>query len=161
MKNKQFTYLLMVFVAALWAIIFYRIYLATGNEQEFMLHIPQKKMKYFTMLNHQTDKAMLNFNYRDPFSPSNSFIIEIATKTNHIVPAIKPMPKPPINWLGILYTGYINNPSSKQKLVIIMANGKEFMLAQGQSLNGIKLLKYAGDSVKIQYQNKAKYIKLK
>ena len=133
-----------------------------GEQEEPRVQVARKKTTYFKMANHLNDKVGLVFNYPDPFS-SNSIETteETATMINKVVTPIPLAPKPQVNWQAIVYTGYINNMSSKQKLAMMVLNGKEFMLAEGQSLNGVKLLKYAGDSIKLQYQNETKYIRLK
>jgi hypothetical protein len=163
MKNKKFTTLLLICVAILWGIIFYRIFLAMDESPQIIKPINTKKMKYFNAINHVNDKVNLKLDYRDPFSVVNTVVYkeEEPPKPNKITIPPPIAPKPQVNWTNVLYKGYINNTSIKQNLVILIANGKEFMLKEGQTLNGIKLIKYAGDSIKIQYQNCVKYIKLR
>lgn len=163
MKNKKFTYILICCVVALWGIIFYRIFMAMGEKEETVLQVVKKKATYFKMVNHLNDAVDLTFNYRDPFSSAQEIgPIETAPALDKIPSNILPIaPKPQVNWQAIAYKGYINNMNSKQKLAIMIVNGQEFMLAEGQSQNGVKLLKYAGDSIKVQYQSETKYIRLK
>lgn len=163
MKNKKFTSILICCVVALWGIIFYRVYLAMDEKDKISIVSPPKKLAFFTAVNHINDSVHLNLNYRDPFSVANNMP---PVEKEHLLPtkiAVQnmPAPKPLINWQAISYAGYISNANSKQKLVIVLKDGKEFMLGEGQSLNGIKLLKYAGDSIKVQYQGQSKYIKLR
>lgn len=133
-----------------------------GEEEEPKVQVARKKVDYFKMVNHLNDKVSLEFDYRDPFS-SNSMLAteETTVDINKVAPPVILPPKPQVNWQAIAYTGYINNISSKQKLAMMVLNGKEFMLTEGQTLNGVKLLKYAGDSIKLQYQNETKYIRLR
>lgn len=166
MKGKKFTYLLIVCVAGVWGIIFYRIYAGLGQEDELPLSSMRKgKPEYFKLINHETDREVLNLNYRDPFAVTSAEVknnIDLAETPHQIkVLSMPAMAKPVVNWSAIQYTGYINNPSTKSRIAIIMVNGKEGMLTEGQSLDGLKLIKYAGDSVKVQYQNSTKYISLK
>lgn len=165
MKSKKFTYVLMACVAAVWGIIFYRIYVAVTEEDAPITAGPVAKTAYFKMVNHEEDKVALDLNYRNPFSGGTSSFVE--EKETPITATVKPMPqapfmpKPQVNWGGVLYSGYINNPTTKQKLAILSINGKEAMLSEGQSANGLKLLKHAGDSVRVQYQGETKYIRIK
>jgi len=166
MKGKKFTYLLIVCVAGVWGIIFYRIYAGLGQEDELPLSSMRKgKPEYFKLINHETDREVLNLNYRDPFAVVSAEVksgIDPAEGPHQVkVFSMPAMPKPMVNWSAIQYTGYINNPSTKSRIAIIMVNGKEGMLTEGQSLEGLKLIKHAGDSVKVQYQNSIKYISLK
>lgn len=167
MKGKKFTYLLIVCVAGVWGIIFYRIYAGLGPEDELPVSsISRGKPEYFKLINHETDREVLNLNYRDPFAAMTSAEVKNSTdplEASHQVKVLSmpATPKPMVNWSAIQYTGYINNPSTKSRIAIIMVNGKEGMLTEGQSLDGLKLIKHAGDSVKVQYQNSTKYISLK
>jgi len=168
MKGKKFTYLLIVCVAGVWGIIFYRIYAGLGQEDELPVSSMRKgKPEYFKLINHETDREVLNLNYRDPFA-ATAIVTEVKSSIDPLdashqvkVLAMSAMPKPMVNWSAIQYTGYINNPITRSRIAIIMVNGKEGMLTEGQSLGGLKLIKHAGDSVKVQYQNSTKYISLK
>lgn len=166
MKGKKFTYLLIVCVAGVWGIIFYRIYAGLGQDEEIPVSVLSTgKPEYFKLVNHETDRVVLNLNYRDPFADISVGLKDVVASPvvpgPVKLPAMPPMPKPMVNWSAVQYTGYINNPTTKSRIAIIQVNGKEGMLTEGQSLNGLKLLKHAGDSVKVQYQNSIKYISLK
>lgn len=156
-KNKKHIYVLIAGVVALWGVIFFRIYATIDNRKESPVQVSPKKVAYFKMVNHLNDEVSLGVAYRDPFSVEQFMpAIETSVTVNKVMPI-----KPPLNWPIITYTGYLNNINSQQKMVIIMVNEKELMFAEGQSLNGVKLLKYAGDSIQVQYQQESKYIKLK
>nr|WP_199157663.1 hypothetical protein [Pedobacter sp. ASV2] len=166
MKNKKFTYLLIVCVCALWGVIFYQIYLRlNNNDEDIIITQKVKKAAYFNIPDHAKEQLSLNFDYRDPFSDTeNKTAPTIQSKGISIENkflATQPIIKPQVNWQGILYTGYIKNPSTKKKIILMQLNGKQIMLAEGQIVDGLKLLKYAGDSVKVQYQNSTKFIILK
>ncbi|MBB6273349.1 hypothetical protein HDF26_003809 [Pedobacter cryoconitis] len=166
MKGKKFTYLLIVCVAGVWGIIFYRIYAGLQQEDGLPVSTVSKgKPEYFKLVNHETDKVVLNLNYRDPFAEIlvGMKVVNEPVTPNPVKLLVTPaaMPRPMVNWSAIQYTGYINNPSTKSRIAIIKVNGVEGMLTEGQSLEGFKLLRNAGDSVKVQYQNSTKYISLK
>jgi hypothetical protein len=164
MKSKKFTYLLLVCVAGLWGLIFYRIFNSMSDKELPVLPSSPKKMAYFKMVNHEEDQVDLKLDYRNPFSASSVEFITDVPKTTSMPKAIVPINmhiKVPVKWNSILYTGYINNPTNKQKVAMLTLDGKEFMLTEGQQSNGVKLLKYAKDSIKLQYQNETRYIKLK
>lgn len=165
MKSKKFTYVLMACVAAVWGIIFYRIYVAVNEEETPIASGPVAKAAYFKMVNHQEDRVVLDLNYRNPFAGGQASFVpaekDVPVAAIKAMPQAPFMPKQQVNWSGVLYSGYINNPTTKQKLAILSVNGKETMLAEGQSANGLKLLKHAGDSVRVQYQGETKYIRIK
>ena len=162
MKSKKFTYILLLCVAAVWGIIFYRIYAAMAEEELPLPDAPTAKTAYFKLINHEEDQVVLDLSYRNPFTKESAPVSLPAVKQNNIQkPAAQFMPPPQLNWPAIQYTGYIYNPASKQKLALVLINGKEMMLSEGQKLNGVMLVKNAGDSIKVSYQNSSKYFRIK
>ncbi|SES29596.1 hypothetical protein [Pedobacter rhizosphaerae] len=165
MKNKKVTYLLIFCVLAVWGIIFYRVYAGINEEESLAPLVKSTKPVYFKEVDHAHDRFVLQFDYADPFADEPAVpeipvakAVDVTPTPNYMVPA---MAKPQVNWTGILYVGQIFNPTTKKRIVIININGKESMLTQGESAHGLKLLKNAGDSVKVLYQNSTKYLSLK
>lgn len=163
MKNKKVTYLLLTCVLALWGVIFFRIFSSMGSEDVIIAPASKDKVEYFNLVNHATDTIALRLNYRNPFATlGTTFISEKIDYTLHKEDISKRVAVAPIvKWSSIQYTGYINNATTKRKVTILIIDGKEFMLSDGQHLNGIKLIKNETDSVKLQFQKETKYIKLK
>ncbi|MCJ0743687.1 hypothetical protein [Pedobacter montanisoli] len=166
MKNKALTYLLIICVAAVWGVIFYRVYAGLSDEELPSLKTSTVKSAYFNEINHLHDTVTLNLNYPDPFFTSSSDTYQEKKVSEDVLrsPAVvktPPVQKPVINWAAIQYTGYINNPANKQKLAMLNIQGKEALLAEGQSANGLKLIKHLGDSVRVQFQGETKYIRIK
>ncbi len=163
MKNKKFTYLLLTSVLALWGIIFYKIFNSMAEEDSPIQNYSNPKSAYFKMVNHQNDTLQLNFDYSNPFDENRAvFVPEVKESKDPVKPVI-PVSiaiKPPVKWNAVQYAGYINNPLNKKKVALLRFDGKEFMLSEGEQANGIKLLKYSNDSIKVQFQNETKYIKL-
>ncbi|MBB2145793.1 hypothetical protein GM921_09865 [Pedobacter sp. LMG 31464] len=163
MKNKKVMYGLLVVVVIVWGIIGYRVFMASGSQELPPVQAALPKREYVQLINHENDTVNLDLAYRDPFSVANGdFIAEAAGNAvglKNPAPALL-MPRTGVNWSTIQYMGYITNPDTKLKVVLISLNGKDLMLAEGQSLNGLRLIKYTGDSVKIEYQKESKYLKL-
>jgi len=167
-KGKTLTYLLIAGVVAVWGLIFYRVYIGMSEEDLDIPVAAATKVPYFKMLDHHEDQVNLDFSYRDPFSGSNTYEVAkpvVSRSENVAIPrpaTISPMAsKPQVNWSNVQYTGYVNNAASKQKMVILSVNGNTAVLAEGQTAHGVKLLKYLGDSVSVQYQGEKKNIKIK
>lgn len=165
MKNKKVTYLLIFCVLAVWGIIFYRIYAGLTEEEAIDLPVKQAKTAYFKEVDHAKDRVLLQFDYADPFAdepaePAPPVIkpVNAAPVNNYMMPQ---MARPQVNWTGIQFVGQIFNPATKKRIAIINVNGREAMLTEGETVNGLKLLKNAGDSVKVQFQNSTKYLSLK
>ncbi|WP_124582144.1 hypothetical protein [Pedobacter sp. KBW06] len=105
------------------------------------------------------DTFRLALNYRDPFVGMVQAVpkpVEIAAKPTNFAPA--PF-KPPINWGVVKYKGYVINPQTKKLVSIVEVSGKERMLAEGEFLEGLKLLKNKKDSILVYWQGKQKHIK--
>lgn len=161
-QHKRTTVTLLAAVAALWGIIFYRIYTTTADKDMSRLQVQTKKTSYFKMVDHAKDKIVLTLNYPDPFADkAQMMMVSSETAPGTTVVKAPPPPKVQVNWTSINYTGYINNKKNGIRLAIMAVNGKTVTIAEGQDIDGIKLLKYTTDSVKIKYQNETKFIRLK
>lgn len=165
MKHKKFTWLLIIGVAAVWGGIFYRIYKGMNAEDDLpVATVKPVKSEYFNLKDHAMDTVVLNLNYRDPFS-GQPVQEDLKVRDEQFLPAKHLITAPKaamvqVNWASVIYSGYINNPVAKKRIAILKINGKEAMLTEGQSLAGFKLLKNAGDSIKIQFQQVSKYISI-
>ena len=168
-KGKTFTYLLIVCVAAVWGLIIYRVYAGMSENESLSPVAGSPKVAYFKMVDHQQDTVELNLNYRDPFVASTGFETALEDKKSMISTPVQkqvqPMSsvaqKPQVNWSSVQYTGFVNNPDTKQKAILISVNGNSVLLKEGQSAHGLKLLKNMGDSLKVQFQGETKFIKIK
>lgn len=159
-KNKKLTYLLICAVAAVWGIILYRV-LFNNSEDDYQLKAQPvaNKAEPYDQYELKRDTFKLALNYKDPFTG----VVEAPVKTveTNVKPTnFAPQPfKPPINWGVIKYKGYVINPQTKKVVSIVEINGKERMLAEGEFLEGVKLLKNKKDSILVYWQNKQKHIK--
>lgn len=160
MKNKKVTYLLILAVAGLWALIFHRIYAATKDEDDRVVDIPIKKQQLFNQLNHQNDQWEFAMDYRNPFSVNVISMKEEVTNAVKANQASTMIPKPFVRWPEVDYLGWIGG-DSKVKLALLNIGGKEMMLAEGQQSLGVKLKTIAIDSVKIEFERETRFIKLK
>lgn len=161
-QSKKTTYLLIICVAGLWGLIFYRVFQSTEVPDERVLDVPHQKAVYFNAIDHSKDTLKLTFDYRDPFMGALPKLAQenVQQQGSGISPQPAPsMPK--VNWAEVRYSGFIANQKTSQKLVIMVLNGNELMLAEGETMKGLKLIKYTADSVKVKYQHETKYIRLK
>lgn len=160
MKNKKVTYLLILAVAGLWAVIFHRIYAATKEDEGGIVDLPQKKQQLFNEVNHEHDQWEFAMDYRDPFT-ANTIRIEEGVRM-----VLRPneqsivVPKPVVGWPEIGYLGWIGGVNNA-KLALLTVGGKETMLAEGQQALGVKMKNITPDSVKIEYERETRFIKLK
>lgn len=157
------TYLLICCVAAVWGVIFYRVFDGLAAEDNAPLHSRTIKEPYFNMTDHAKDQVILEMGYADPFALANSEPEPLVKPAGPVSPPMPmPMPiKPQVNWSGIVYSGQIYNRAEKRQVAIISVNGKEVMLSEGERANGLKFIKRVGDSIKVEYQNATKFLSIK
>lgn len=150
------TYLLIVSVLGLWGFIFYRVAdnVSAGPPKASP---PEKKVsveeeKVFSV----KDTFTLLLNYRDPFTGEIAMEpVKEETESTINIPQLKPEP-PKLS--HIIYTGYIINPGSKRAVSIITINGKEQMMAEGETIGDVKLLRNRKDSVQVHYKGRNYFI---
>lgn len=164
MKNKKLTFLLIVSVAAVWGIIFYRIF-AVSTVEDSSFSIASAQFKHSAAESSaMPDSFTLTVNYRDPFLDDIKQEVQLSTISNDAEEPDRPGiidVTPHVNWEFIRYSGYVINPGTRKKVAIVFVNGKEQMLEEGEKTMGVRLLKNLKDSIKVSYQNQIKYISLK
>lgn len=159
-KNKKLTILLICAVAAVWGIIIFRI---VFREDSSGSHVIPSKMKivdepldqYFV----KEDTVELLLSYRDPFlghvaSGTRERVEQVSQPVAIEVPYVEPVV---INWPDIVYAGYINN--GNKKVCIVSVNGREQMIAEGETFENVKLVKNSNDSILVEWQGNRKYVK--
>lgn len=161
-KNKKLTYLLICAVAIIWGIVVYRLFFAEDPESD-MPAFSQRKEAHepFDKYVSKNDTFHLALNYRDPFLGKMYVAKESTVKDSTIRHKVKPFKEPPpaIDWSVIKYSGYITNPVTKKMVAIVTVEGRERMLAVGESLSGVKLIKNNRDSILVNWHGQLKYIK--
>ena len=161
MKNRKFTYLLIACAIVIWGVIFINIYAATDPNEPVITTSKKVRTAYFNPVNHESDSVLLMFNYRDPFADPVTFSTGI-TNDQALAQVTKQVQlKPRVDWTKVSYAGFIYNQMKKQPVAIMIIHGKEVMLSVGEEFGGLKLIKYATDSVKVHYQHESKFIKIK
>ena len=162
MKNKKFTYFLIVVLVGVWGMILYRIFAAVGNNDDVAVAPtikPQKEAYNDFTIPKDTTKLLLN--YRDPFglTKQKDTAMSIVKISKHLSTPV--IAKPGINWSFIGYSGYIRNPTSKRLIALVSINGQNITMAEGDTRSQVKLLKNMRDSIKVSYLGKTKFIVLK
>ena len=166
MKNKQLTYFLGLVVVVVWGVIIYRIVsTAAGNDDPAPIASPSIKKEPYNDFAVQKDTARLLLNYRDPFGlTKQKDTAHYSVKKNiaiNVNSATSTLMKPAFNWGFLQYSGYVRNPGSKKIITLISINGKNEILAEGETKNQVKLIKNMGDSIKISFNGKTKFIPIK
>lgn len=159
LKGKTATYLLIAAVAAVWGLIIYRIFASIGDDVPVSASaLPGKKVPLDDYA-FKPDTTRLLLNYRDPFGKSSTVSTSDTSnlkKTASKVTLTAAPVKKEITWPAISYGGYIQNPESKKLIALLHINGRNVMLAEGESVDGVKLIKNLKDVVNLQYQGESR-----
>lgn len=155
------TYVLAIVVVVIWGVIIFRVIDSTvGDDATAPVIMPIKKEPYndYAM---SKDTAHLRLNYRDPFGmvkvKDTSQIPVKKLLTKKITSTVKTV----VNWGFIHYAGYIRNPASKKLIALVSINGKNETFSEGQSKDGVRLIKNFKDSIKVSFNGLTKNIVLK
>jgi len=157
MKNKKLTYALGVLVAVVWGLILYRVFDAVHSNDDTGISPAKAAVKQpYDDYSVPKDTTHLLLNYRDPFG----LVKQKDTVKVVMVHRNSKGFKPPLamDWGFIQYSGYIRNPGSKKLVAIMTVNGKNVMMAEGETTDQVKLLKNLRDSIKISFKGKTKFI---
>lgn len=168
MKNKKATLFLCLLVLIVWGAIFFKILNSSdrnSNNRNISFKVKTGDYNDYSVI----DTFKLILNYRDPFGLSN-IPTEISDSKNQMYsrPKIKASVgikneyqlKPTLPESFIKYSGYIRNADSKKLLAILNINGKEVMMAEGQTYEDVKLIKNLRESLKVLIKGKTKIIEI-
>lgn len=154
MKNKGFTYLLLIVVAVIWYQVFFRIKSNLETNPDTSLLGNKNQLSKIKIAR---DTFNLDANYRDPFGGKISHIPDTIKKVRVNNPISKPVQISP-NWVKIKYYGSMKKTESKNPLAVMNIDGEQFFLRKGEEVfDGYKVLAIYKDSVLISYQKKNKY----
>jgi hypothetical protein len=163
MKKKGTQYLLLIVVLGIWGVIGFRFYSFISPEEEVAVN-QEYKVSQLTLQSAKKNYPVI-CDYPDPFLKGISYrknerknndanLLSQSTKKEKIT---KPLPP---QFPAVQLAGVISNKQSGKKSAIMILEGKEYSLAAGESVNGLKLSKIFSDSVLVTYQKKNKMIKL-
>jgi hypothetical protein len=162
MKQNSLKYILIVFVAAIWGIIIYKIFLVVNgpkNIAESSVIDTKSDSK-----GQRKDTFSIIANYPDPFlksersskptiSPINNENAQKQTTKNStkIVSQKK--------WPDIIFTGVVSNFTGNKSTILITINGSSIIMKKGDLINDVTLISIARDSIKLKFQDEYRYIK--
>jgi type II secretory pathway component PulC len=168
MKNKKLIYFLLPAAALVWGLIIYKVSAGLAGEEET---IGRRLIKPKSSNSDQVleDTITLIANYKDPFlvkGRSKNTYIHGGSRL-HAVP-VRPARQPdrptqpvkePIQWPAIEYMGLIENKHAATKIVILHIAGKQYLLKEKESAEGVQLAKVEKDSLKVVFSKEVKFIK--
>ncbi|WP_428330292.1 hypothetical protein [Mucilaginibacter sp.] len=160
LKHKNAIYILGLVTAAVWGLIIYSVLQGMKGNVDVPMTAPTVKQEAYNDYAVPRDTTKLLLNYRDPFGLVKAKDTTVIIPVKHLAHPIAPV-KSGINWSFIRYSGYIHNPVSKKTLTLLSINGRDEMLAEGETKDQVRLIRNLHDSIKVSFNGKVKFITLK
>lgn len=160
MKNKKSIYILLPIVLLIWGAVMYQFFTFSNNpvnELEPQTEIALKPLDF-----KEQDSVPFNVNYRDPFlgktfnKPGTK-----STKSNsNKVQKKIAQPIEAIVWPTIIYKGIVSDTKEKNKVFMLIIDGKTFLMRAKNNENGVFLVEGDRESIEIVYKRETKLILL-
>ncbi|MGJ8734631.1 MAG: hypothetical protein ACSHW4_15855 [Cellulophaga sp.] len=148
-KNTK-TYVLLVLVVGIWGTIAYTIFSGLSPDHDVNSTntvSPSFKIETFKV----KEKFKIVANYRDPFLGK----LPIVKKNNVVREQKKTTPEP-----NIVYTGFVESSSQKQRMFFVSINGTQHLLKIKASIGDVTLLSGTSKEIKVKYGNTIKKVTL-
>lgn len=156
MKNKKTTYGLLVAVALVWGVAIYQLvtgFSGTEVRQQKKISLPAVADSAFV----EDDFALIN-NYRDPFFgkvfTERKPVVRSSVKKPEAPPPAPKVPELPPDLSFISYRGMIRNHKTNKEVALVSIHGREYMVADGDSVQHVIFAKNYKDSLSIIYKGK-------
>lgn len=146
-------------VFLVWGIVFYQLYLYFFSTPTY---VTEKTEVIVNVDEIKKDTFSIVANYRDPFLGENIRLTQPKTTNNqssqpkvqkNIAP--KPLDNP---WPTIEYKGMIKNNNSEKRVGIVGLNNKEYLVKEGEVLNGVKFMVISKELIQVSFQKEQKTI---
>ena len=166
MKNSRLTWGLLAMVAAVWGFILLRIVRTMSDSHDAPV-VLTTDAKEFSANESQKDTFSLLSHYKDPFltslkqaevSVNPRMPQESKSDKVPIAPLRIPMPALPLDSLAA-YLGLIHNAATGKKVALVKLSGRELLLSEGQTVEGIRLIEQRKDSLKLAYRHQIKWLR--
>lgn len=150
--KRKFTYLLLLFVILIWGVVFNRLFFSKDEPKTISVKTAQTIPQKIAAPTYE-----LIADYQDPFFERKSIkkapVPVVSQVMETYVEPEEQITIPPLKYIGL-----IQNPTTKKQIILINFEGKDLMLAQGETKNGIILLETTDEYIKVQYSGIIKFI---
>lgn len=158
MKNKKNIYILLPLVLFVWGAVLYQVFSFTKSDEIASIANPELTIKPLKL--NERKSFDININYRDPFL-GKMYIVETVPKSKiYHSKTSETKPKEPLVWPVIQYKGMISDSKEKNKLFMLVIDGKNHYMKIGDTENEIFLKSGDKESVYIKYKGNLNLIML-
>lgn len=160
MKNKRFTYVLLVVVGFIYFKLFVRISSNISEET----NLPVNRVDEMQIRDIRSKKDFhLKANYPDPFLKGGGIPSKVnAATTGENMPAPPPKKeKPVVYWPAIKYYGMVQKSSSKKPRALLSIDGVMYKIYPNDELfDGLTIKSIKRESIVVYYQKETRTIQL-
>lgn len=147
MKNKKTTYILLVVVLFVWAMVIYQFFSFSGSSEPITENHTALNIKPIQAP--KRDTFSINVNYRDPF------LGKMYNPHNKLKKRNTPSkPKEPVVLPPIIYKGLVSDSDDKRKVFMVIIKGKTFFMKEKDTEEEILLLKGNREFIEVKYKGK-------
>lgn len=154
MKSKFVKYLLIAGVSLVWSLIIYRVIDTTSGDAGFKTPASIPGVNIYNYPSQK--KYILVKQYADPF------LKEYAPK-DLVITAKDTMqriaPPPPVDMSFIKYLGMVSNIDKNRKVGMLSINGVDYMVGEGDEVQGVKVVRVREGEVQVRYMGKKGVVK--
>lgn len=161
MKNKKNIYFLLPLVIVIWGAVLYQFFNFSDTEKKFSQNPELDLIKPLNFKKREIVK--IDVNYRDPFlgkmytpnttSNKSQLPKKIVRKNKPITKSIEP-----VIWPTISYKGIVSDTKDKNKVFMLIIDGRTFLMRSNNKENGILLVRGDRESIEVEYKNESKLI---
>lgn len=160
MKNKRFTYVLLVVVGFIYFKLFVRI---SDNISEDV-NLPVAQIDEMKIEDIRSKKSFhLKANYADPFLKAERIVAKPGTNipNENIPKPVVKKEKPPVYWPAIKYYGIVQKTTSKKPRALISIDGTMYKVHPNEEIfDGIIIKSIKRESMVVSFQKETKTISL-
>lgn len=160
MKNKRFTYVLLLVVGFIYFKLFVRISSNISEDSE----LPVAQLDEMKIEDIRSKKMFqLKANYQDPFLKSERLVQKPKLNNENVAPPEPPKKKekPPVYWPAIKYYGIVQKTTSKKPRALISIDGTMYKIYPNEEIfDGIIIKSIKRESMVVSFQRETKTISL-
>ena len=153
LKNKKFTYVLLVLVLIIWGVIFYKVYSNFGGKKQFEKILPQV---IITDEKGQNDSIFtLVLDYPDPFLKGIGLPDHTSLNSLSKSSTIKQNPV----WPQIEYRGLLSISNKKESTGLLKVQNLDCLVKSGKVYSGVKIRSITKDSIFLEYLKQSRWLR--
>ena len=146
MKSKKKTYILLVVVLIIWALVIYQFFSLRQPQTAAIASTISYELKPLQIK--QRDTFSIKANYRDPFLGG---LYNPQTEKSAVNRHPKKV-KPAVLWPEIIYKGIVSDSKDRKKVFMVLINGTPHFMKEKDIQIGVKLTSGNRKFIKVAYQ---------